>query len=273
MYELADFLVNLYEKGLEYRTISGYRSMFSAVLPRIDNFRVGQHPDIIRILKGVFNLRPPKKRLVPEWDLRVVLNALRTLPFEPMRKVPLKFITWKTVFLIAITTFRRCSDIQSLRIGEGAVKIQTSGITFLRQGLSKQDRPNHKGANIFIPSFDKDKLLNPKRALAIYLKKTEPFRKTEKDEKLNLFLAVNEPHNPVSVRTISSWIVNTIKQAYNDENKHITAHSTRAVGPSWALFQGVSMKDIMESADWSKETTFTRFYLRKVSEKPHVLGI
>ncbi|MCG7876952.1 MAG: hypothetical protein N0C90_11550, partial [Candidatus Thiodiazotropha endolucinida] len=65
----ADFLSSLFQVGLKYRTISGYRSMLSVMLPQINGYPVGQHPDIIRLLKGVFNSRPPVKQRVPEWDL------------------------------------------------------------------------------------------------------------------------------------------------------------------------------------------------------------
>lgn len=116
MNQVADFLAFLFESGLQYRTISGYRSMLSAVLPPVQNCPVGQHPYISRLIKGVFHSRPPKVKLFPEWNLEVVLKALEKQPFEPLNDVPLKFLTLKTVFLTAITTFRRCSDLQSLRI-------------------------------------------------------------------------------------------------------------------------------------------------------------
>ncbi len=95
--QVADFLTSLYTDGLQYRTISGYRSMLSAVLPPVGNIPVGQHPYIIRLLKGVFNSRPPNVRLLPEWDLPLVLKLIQCSPFEPLRKAPLKFLTWKTV--------------------------------------------------------------------------------------------------------------------------------------------------------------------------------
>ena len=72
---------------------------------------------------------------------------------------------------------------------------------------------------------------------------------------------MNKPHQPVSCQTISRWIVDTIKMAY-DEDKKVKAH--RAIGPSWALFNGASMRSIMETADWSRESTFTKFYLKDV---------
>ena len=49
-------------------------------------------------------------KLLPEWDLDVVLKMLQKAPFEPLFFADLKEITVKTVFLIVITTFRRCSD-------------------------------------------------------------------------------------------------------------------------------------------------------------------
>ncbi|CAC5377945.1 unnamed protein product [Mytilus coruscus] len=122
--QIADFLAPLFESGLQYRTISGYRSMLSAVLSPIDNYLVGQHPYISRLIKGVFHSRPPKTNLLPEWDLEIVLKALENEPFEPLCEASLKFITFKTVFLIAITTFRRCSDLQSLRIDKASMKVQ-----------------------------------------------------------------------------------------------------------------------------------------------------
>ena len=114
---VSEFLTYLFEKGLQFHTIAGYRSMLSVILSPVDGFKVGQHPDILLLIKGVFNSRPPKKRLVSKWDLSVVLKALQKEPFEPLRKVSSKYLTYKTAFLIAVTCFRRCSNLQSLRLG------------------------------------------------------------------------------------------------------------------------------------------------------------
>ena len=270
--EVANFLTDLYTKGLQYRTIAGYRSMLSSVLPPVDNVAVGQHPYIIRLIKGVFNSRPPKVRLVPEWNLPMVLDMLQRSPFEPITNATLKHLTYKTVFLTAITTFRRCSDLQSLRLGEGFINIQRKGVTFIRQGLAKQDRPNHYGTKIFVPAFSENKLLDPKRSLYFYVKKTEEYRQNLKTDNNKLFLSLLEPHQAVASQTISKWIVQTIHMAYENKKKSkVKGHSTRAIGPSWALFNGASMKSILESADWSKESTFCNFYLRDVDNCVPVL--
>ena len=50
----------------------------------------------------------------------------------------------------------------------------------------------------------------------------------------------------------------------NKKKSKVKGHNTRAIVPSWALFNGAYMKSILESADWSKESTFSNFYLREV---------
>ena len=124
--------------------------MLSSVLLPISNTPVGQHPYIIRLLKGVFNTRPPVTKSLPEWDLTKVLGLLQMSPFEPLKLADLKYVTFKTVYLVAITTFRRCSDLQALRIGEDAVKIQNRGVTFIRTGLSKTGQATLETEYLFL---------------------------------------------------------------------------------------------------------------------------
>ena len=75
--QIADFLSELFDNGLQYRTIAHYRSMLSSVLQPIDKFLVRQHPFIIRLLKGVFNSRPPRVKILPERDMPLVLQMLQ----------------------------------------------------------------------------------------------------------------------------------------------------------------------------------------------------
>ena len=263
--DCAEFLTFLFHKGLQYRTIAGYRSMLSSVLQPIENIPVGQHPYIIRLLKGIFNSRPPTNKLLPEWDLPLVLKMLKKPPFEPLALAPLKYLTWKSLFLTAITTFRRSSDIQALSLGEGNVSLKGQAITFIRKGLSKSDRPKHVNSKVVVPAFKQDMLLDPVRVLKCYLSRTKKFRNFGKDQaKLGLFLSFVEPHNPVTSQTIAKWIVRIIKLAYQVGVVDVKGHSTRAIGPSWALYNGASVNSILEAADWARESTFVRFYLRDV---------
>ena len=81
-----------------------------------------------------------------------------------MKDASFKHLTWKTCFLVAITTFRRCSDLQSLQTAENTMNVGDRDITFIHTSLAKQDRPNHDGSHVFVPSYQ-DKSLDPKRFL------------------------------------------------------------------------------------------------------------
>ena len=61
--DVLNYLSTLFEKGRKYRTINCARSMLSSTLLPIDGFPVGKHPMVTRLMKGVFNKRPPTKLL------------------------------------------------------------------------------------------------------------------------------------------------------------------------------------------------------------------
>ena len=78
------------------------------------------------------------------------------------------------------------------------VKVGERGITFIRTVLSKQDRPNHDSSHIFIPCYQDNKYLDPRRCVLHYIKKTKKYRQGA----VKLFLATRKPHQPVTAQTI-----------------------------------------------------------------------
>ena len=50
-----------------------------------------------------------------------------------------------------------------------------------------------------------------------------------------------------------------------------TAHSTRGVSASARA--GVALSDIMEAADWSRESTFKKFYHRPTQKSAFTMGV
>jgi hypothetical protein len=60
------------------------------------------------------------KPLLPNWDLPSVLWRLCDPPFEPLLSCDVKKnLTWKTVFLIALATVSRVSELQALSVKDG----------------------------------------------------------------------------------------------------------------------------------------------------------
>ena len=50
---------------------------------------------------------------MPTWNLSLVLHQLTKPPFQPLRKAFLKHLTWKTVFLLALGSGKRMSEIHA----------------------------------------------------------------------------------------------------------------------------------------------------------------
>ena len=60
--DIANFRAELFQQGYQYCLLNAYRSAISLVHEKVDGELVGQHPLISRVLKGVFNERPPKPK-------------------------------------------------------------------------------------------------------------------------------------------------------------------------------------------------------------------
>ena len=77
--EVANFLAHLFTQGYSYNSLNSYRSAISSVHEKRDGYNVGQHPLVTRLLKGVFNDRPPLPRYSSTWNVQTVLNYLEQL--------------------------------------------------------------------------------------------------------------------------------------------------------------------------------------------------
>ena len=76
---VANFLASLFEEGYQYNSVNAYRSAISSVHEKVDGVDVGQHPTITRLLKGVFNDRPPLPRYSSTWNVQTVLDYIKSL--------------------------------------------------------------------------------------------------------------------------------------------------------------------------------------------------
>ena len=67
---VANFLASLFQDGYQYNSVNAYRSAISSVHEKVDGVPVGQHPVITRLIKGVFNERPPVPRYCNTWEVQ-----------------------------------------------------------------------------------------------------------------------------------------------------------------------------------------------------------
>uniref|UniRef100_A0ABM5FV79 Uncharacterized protein n=1 Tax=Pogona vitticeps TaxID=103695 RepID=A0ABM5FV79_9SAUR len=114
---LLQFLRYLFDFHLSVSTLKVYIAAIVSFQPTGSSAsRLFSHPTVKTFLKGVAHARPPVKRPVPQWSLHLVLQALMRPPFEPLATCDLKMLSFKVLFLVAITSARRASELAHLEL-------------------------------------------------------------------------------------------------------------------------------------------------------------
>ena len=107
---VADFLMHLFQdRKLQPSTIDGYRSAIA------DNssLNISKDENLTRLLNSFHRDRPKGRRGIPSWNLSLVLHQLTKAPFESIKEASLKHLTFKTVFLLALGSGKRRSEIHA----------------------------------------------------------------------------------------------------------------------------------------------------------------
>lgn len=248
---VLDFLVSLHEQGLSYTTINTARSALSAVILPNDNVNIGSHPIVSRFMKGIYKNNPPVPRYHTTWDVNPVLSYLISIP-KPTES-SLKSLTLKLTMLIALVSAQRAQSIHLLD-----TQFMKEGPTFFECAFPehiKQSRPGYKLPSVLLQAYPADQSLCVFTHMKEYLRRTQPLRGTE----TKLFLSHKKPHHPVSKDTISRWIRSVMADAGVDVST-FKPHSTRSASTSKVKKASVSVKEIMDTAGWSSQRTFDRFY-------------
>ena len=166
--DITGFLAHSFDEGLEYRTINTYRSALSGVLPPMEGFPVGQHPLVVRLLKGILNLRLAMPRYQQSWDVNVALDYMRSLPGNQL--LPLKVLTQKLVLLLALTAPKRSSELKLLDLR--FMRILPEGVVFELPGMTKTSL---EIILVFFAKFDDCESICVLRCLQSYISRTNTF--------------------------------------------------------------------------------------------------
>ena len=111
--QVAEFLNYLFTvKNLKPATITGYRTAIADALGSQGEF-ISKSLELNRLIASFTRDRPKPNRSIPTWDLSLVLLRLTKPPFEPLSEAPLKWLTYKTVFLLALASGKRRSEIHA----------------------------------------------------------------------------------------------------------------------------------------------------------------
>ena len=271
---VADFLMYLFEdRKLQPSTIDGYRSAIADKLGNL-TLNISKDENLTRLLDSFHRDRPKGRRGIPSWNLSLVLHQLTKAPFEPIKEASLKCLTFKTVFLLALGSGKRRSEIhawqhKNIRHQSDWSKVSLyPSPSFLSKNQLAKEGPECV-APVVIPalaptldrSLKSDRSLCPVRALRYYLDRTDI-----RQHKELVFVSFKTGFDKdISPATISSWIKQTVILCYelSDQEAHtlhqVKAHDVRA-------FQaGISLEQILSACHWKSHNTFTQFNLKDVA--------
>ena len=158
--EILTFLAELFSDGKEYRTINVFRSAISSAHVYIDGKPVGQHPLVVRLMKGISISRPPQPRYQHTWDVAAVTDYLAKLGQN--NSLTLKQLSQKLCMLMALTCPERSSIMATLDIRY--MRRYPEGIKFLHSTFRKRSIRGNLGESVY-PKFSQDPLLCPVQCL------------------------------------------------------------------------------------------------------------
>ncbi|XP_077335146.1 uncharacterized protein LOC143980678 isoform X1 [Lithobates pipiens] len=265
---ILEFLQDGAEQGLATKTLKAQVAALSCFLER----RLALDPLIKRFLLVRERLSPVQVSRFPPWDLTLVLEGLTRPPFEPIDQIPLRILTFKLAFLLAITSARRVGDIQAFSVKEPYFRLFEDRV-ILRQDplyLPKVASRFHRSQEVVLPSFCNNPqnereisfhCLDVRRCLLSYLEKVKEFRRSSH---LLVNFSGQKKGQQASKASIARWIKHAIALAYEQSGnavpRDLKAHSTRSLATSWAERAGASVEQICRAATWTSQNTFLRHY-------------
>ena len=237
------------------------------------------------LIKRFHRERPRTVRIVPDWDVSLVLAQLMKPPFvsgnpPSDRKVALQYLLFKTTFLLALASGARRSELHALvrtppsflvtrDPGTGAKTMQLRAYPGF---VAKNQVPDTIFQPFNIPSMahlvplEPERFLCPVRATDLYVQRTsEPgFLQNRR----RLLLHYDKEVKETRASHISQWLVNTIVTAYERADPdtarllQVRAHDIRAMANSLTYFNNVSLGEVLQGARWRSRGTFIGHYLR-----------
>ena len=266
--KIADFLTYMFKsKGAALSTIKGYRAMLSAVfkfpLPEIST------SSILKDLIRSFEISAPRPLFPPPpWDLDKVLQYLSGPPFEPLARASFLDKTKKALFLLAMATAKRVSELQALSF---SVSFQGEDLVLYYDPFFRaktESVSNLLPRSIIVPSLSDfagdlpERVQCPVRAIKF-------LRKAARSTSFipsRLFVSPRNLERAMSKNAMSFYL----RQLIVDSGAVFTsrpprAHDIRGIATSLNYYSNLSLSNLMQVATWKSNRVFASRYLKVVS--------
>ena len=260
------------EKGLKAASINTHLAAIMSVMKKNPTeFDVSVLKGLIKSFRQEDGRRQSKP---PQWDLGLVLEHLKSDFYEPLEDATRQRLTTKTVFLVAMASAARVSELHALQADLLRFEQRDGGAAIL--GLDptfvcKNQGVDERGRSFTIPALhtgdqaEADMSLCPVRALKTYAQRTRQLRGIRR----RLFIpAAVDSDKEIDKRAIAVHLRSAVIEAYKAADlptPRANPHEIRAVSASMAYHCNVPVADIMRGCFWKSELVFANHYLRTIS--------
>ena len=159
---------------------------------------------------------------------------------------------------LAVSTIRGYRSAISSTVPHGPSLTNSQELGALMRSFAK----DHPVTRVFYPHWSLRIVLN--YLIKAYKDKTKDAAIRRGRRKL--FIPFRPSTDDIKPVHVSNWIVSLIKRAHRDSSDddcrlaNVTAHEVRSIATSWAIYNNAPFEEIMQAADWSGQSTFTKFY-------------
>ena len=275
---IVDFLIHLrVDKGFSLSALKGYRSTISSVMA-LKGVDLAASLELSMLFRSFAKSCSPDDLCPPAWDVALVLQSLTEPPYEPLKTVEERFLTQKTLFLIALGSAKQVGELHALsyRVSHsvGWKEVSFSFVPGFVAKTQDQSSLDPRFESFMVPALPKSngspngRLLCPVRAVKYYLTRTAQHRlQCER-----LFVTSGRTKKETFKNTVSSWLWKVISRAYQLSGKALPAPSplareTRGIAPSLLFKKNYAVNQVLKAGTWRRHTTFTLHYLRDLSHK------
>ena len=255
---LKFFRFLFFDKNLAPATVSAYKSALVRPLRLAFGVDVTQAP-FPDFLRALYNIRPSKPLKRFSWSLDKVLDLALSARFQSSPSVEDSLML--TVFLLALATGGRISEIHSLLRSEDNIVFGDGGVTlFLNPNfLAKNEHPGSRRGPIFISCLmGTDGAPHPLCPVS-NLKKFLTL--TSAAVSLKLFVKPIDLSD-LSLLKLKFYLCKFIRLA--DPGSFPRVHDLRKVASSLAFLRNVDLGDICNLTGWSSIRVFRKHYLKEI---------
>ena len=244
------------ERQLKPKTVQTYKSCLADVIRT--GFGVDFTDHIFaKSCKSMALIRPASRTPTLSWSLDRVLEYIA--PWDSST-CPLRELLRKTIFLIALASGGRVSEIHALRRGHNFSYVDASGSLVLSPGpdfLAKNENPQFRRTPWRIPKLSTDNnSLCPVNNFSDYIRRTA----SATSGPLFIHQASGKPLTKAEVTSAMTVLIKT-----SNPESIPKSHDIRRMASSLAFFNGMQVSDMSELTGWSSTRVFTKHYLKEVS--------